>query len=60
MVNIFDELEWRGDVNQVSDEEGLSKLIEDNSEWINWWDDPNGDSLQIRHLSDFMQIKRFQ
>ena len=28
-MNIIDELEWRGAVNQQTDEEGLRKLVEE-------------------------------
>ena len=60
MVNILDELEWRGAVNQVSDEEGLRKLLEDKSVGIYCGVDPTGDSLHIGHLIPFMMLKRFQ
>ena len=60
MTNILDELEWRGAVNQVSDEEGLRKLLDDKSVGIYCGVDPTGDSLHIGHLIPFMMLKRFQ
>ncbi len=32
-MNIIDELEWRGAVNQQTDEEGLRKLVEEKKDF---------------------------
>lgn len=60
MENILDELRWRGAVNQVTDEEGLTKLVNEKSVGLYCGTDPTGDSLHIGHLIPFMMLKRFQ
>jgi tyrosyl-tRNA synthetase len=59
-VNIIDELEWRGAINQQTDEEGLRKLVENESIALYCGIDPTGDSMHIGHLIPFMILKRFQ
>lgn len=59
-MSIIDELEWRGAINQVTDEEGLRKLTENKSISLYCGVDPSGDSLHIGHLIPFMVLKRFQ
>ena len=59
-MNIVDELEWRGAVNQVTDEEGLRKLTIEKQISLYCGTDPTGDSLHIGHLIPFMMLKRFQ
>ena len=59
-VNIIDELEWRGAINQQTDEEGLRKLTEEESIALYCGIDPTGDSMHIGHLIPFMILKRFQ
>lgn len=59
-MNILDELAWRGAINQVSDEEGLRKLLDKKSVGLYCGVDPTGDSLHIGHLIPFMMLKRFQ
>lgn len=60
-MNIIDELEWRGAINQHSDEEGLRKLI-DQGKKISLYcgTDPTGDSLHIGHLIPFIMLERFR
>lgn len=60
MENILEELKWRGAINQVTDEAGLSKLLADKSVGLYCGTDPTGDSLHIGHLIPFMMLKRFQ
>jgi tyrosyl-tRNA synthetase len=60
LENIIDELRWRGAINQVTDEEGLYKLVNDKSVGLYCGTDPTGDSLHIGHLIPFMMLKRFQ
>lgn len=57
-MNILDELAWRGAINQVSDEEGLRKLLDKKSVGLYCGVDPTGDSLHIGHLIPFMMLKR--
>lgn len=59
-MNIIDELEWRGAINQQTDEEGLRKLIEEKSIALYCGIDPTADSMHIGHLIPFMILKRFQ
>ncbi|ETA74272.1 tyrosine--tRNA ligase [Ligilactobacillus equi] len=59
-MNIIDELSWRGALNQMSDEEGLRKLLDSKSVGLYCGTDPTGDSLHIGHLIPFMMLKRFQ
>lgn len=59
-MNIIDELEWRGAINQQTDAEGLRKLTEDEQIGLYCGVDPTGDSLHIGHLIPFIVLKRFQ
>ena len=59
-MNIIDELEWRGAINQQTDEEGLRKLSAEKSIALYCGIDPTGDSMHIGHLIPFMILKRFQ
>ena len=59
-MNIIDELEWRGAINQQTDEEGLRKLTTEESIALYCGIDPTGDSMHIGHLIPFMILKRFQ
>lgn len=59
-MNIIEELEWRGAINQQTDEEGLQKLVDKKSIALYCGIDPTGDSMHIGHLIPFMILKRFQ
>ena len=59
-MNIIDELEWRGAVNQQTDAEGLYKLANETAISLYCGIDPTGDSMHIGHLIPFMILKRFQ
>lgn len=59
-MNIIDELEWRGAINQQTDEEGLRKLVDEESIALYCGIDPTSDSMHIGHLIPFMILKRFQ
>ena len=59
-MNIIDELEWRGAINQQTDAEGLRKLTEEEQIGLYCGVDPTGDSLHIGHLIPFIVLKRFQ
>lgn len=59
-MTIIDELEWRGAINQQTDEEGLRELTEKESIALYCGIDPTGDSMHIGHLIPFMILKRFQ
>ena len=59
-MNILDELEWRGAINQQTNEEGLRKLTEEEKIALYCGIDPTGDSMHVGHLIPFMILKRFQ
>ncbi|MDK8502009.1 tyrosine--tRNA ligase [Aerococcus sp. UMB1112A] len=59
-MNIIDELEWRGAINQQTDEEGLKDYVENHKISLYCGVDPTGDSLHIGHLIPFIMLKRFQ
>lgn len=60
IMNIIDELEWRGAINQQTDEEGLRNYVENHKISLYCGVDPTGDSLHIGHLIPFIMLKRFQ
>lgn len=59
-MNIIDELEWRGAINQQTDEVGLRKLVSEKEIGVYCGIDPTGDSMHIGHLIPFMVLRRFQ
>lgn len=59
-MNIIEELEWRGAINQTTDIDDLRKLTDDKKIGLYCGVDPTGDSLHIGHLIPFMMLKRFQ
>lgn len=59
-MNIIDELDWRGAINQQTDADGLKKLTEEKAVGLYAGIDPTGDSMHIGHLIPFMILKRFQ
>lgn len=59
-MNIIDELQWRGAINQQTDEDGLKELTEKQSIALYCGVDPTGDSMHIGHLIPFIILKRFQ
>lgn len=59
-MNIIDELEWRGAINQQTDEEGLRALTKEKKIGVYCGIDATGASMHIGHLIPFMILKRFQ
>ncbi|MBG9986498.1 tyrosine--tRNA ligase [Facklamia sp. DSM 111018] len=59
-MEIVEDLEWRGAINQQTDSEGLKKLLESKAVTLYCGVDPTGDSMHIGHLIPFMVLKRFQ
>lgn len=59
-MNIIKELEWRGAINQQTNEEGLENLVEKKKIALYCGIDPTGDSMHVGHLIPFMILKRFQ
>ncbi|MEE6449496.1 tyrosine--tRNA ligase [Gottfriedia acidiceleris] len=60
MENILQDLEFRGLINQMTDEEGLQKILSEESVSLYCGFDPTGDSLHIGHLLPVLMLKRFQ
>lgn len=59
-MDILEDLEWRGAINQCTDLEGLRKLLSEKKISLYCGTDPTGDSLHIGHLIPFIMLKRFQ
>ena len=59
-MHILDELKQRGLINQVTDEDGLKKHLEENQVSLYCGFDPTADSLHIGHLLPILMLKRFQ
>ena len=59
-MNILDDLEWRGLINQVTDREGLEKQLNNQATSLYCGFDPTADSLHIGHLVPIVILKRFQ
>lgn len=60
MFNIIDDLQWRGAINQQTDEKGLQELATQQKIKVYCGVDPTGDSMHIGHLIPFMVLRRFQ
>lgn len=60
MFNIIDDLQWRGAINQQTDEAGLHDLVSQQKIKVYCGVDPTGDSMHIGHLIPFMVLRRFQ
>lgn len=59
-MNILQDLENRGLVNQVTDRDGLEKHLENNQVTLYCGFDPTADSLHIGHLVPLTMLRRFQ
>lgn len=59
-MNIIEDLEWRGAINQQTDKDGLAALLNKKKIHLYCGVDPTGDSMHIGHLIPFMILKRFQ
>lgn len=59
-MNIIQDLEQRGLIQQTTDEEGLKKHLSDNVVTLYCGFDPTADSLHIGHLVPALMLKRFQ
>ncbi|WP_413627795.1 tyrosine--tRNA ligase [Fructilactobacillus vespulae] len=58
-MDILEDLQWRGAINQQTDAEGLAKEIADHKISLYCGTDPTGDSMHIGHLIPFMILERF-
>lgn len=59
-MKLLEDLHFRGLVNQVTDEEGLEKLLEGGQVKLYCGFDPTADSLHIGHLLPILTLRRFQ
>lgn len=59
-MDILEDLQWRGLINQETDHEGLKEALERGKLTLYCGTDPTGPSLHIGHLIPFIVLKRFQ
>jgi len=59
-MKLYDELVWRGLIKDVSNEEEIRRLLDEESVTFYWGTDPSGDSLHIGHLSSLLLAKRLK
>jgi len=60
MNQLIEDLKFRGLINQMTDEEGLEKVLSDEKIKLYCGFDPTADSLHIGHLLPILMLKRFQ
>lgn len=60
VMNLLEDLQWRGIIYQQTDEEGIKDIL--NKEKISLYCgiDPTADSMHIGHLLPFLTLRRFQ
>lgn len=59
-VNVYEELRWRGLINQSTDEVALPRLLMERPRTVYAGFDPTADSLHVGHLMALMILRRFQ
>lgn len=59
-MDILQELQWRGLINQQTDPEGLKEALKKEKLSLYCGTDPTGPSLHVGHLIAFIVLKRFQ
>ncbi|WP_226670165.1 tyrosine--tRNA ligase [Metabacillus litoralis] len=60
MSDLLNDLKFRGLVNQITDEEGLAKALEEGELKLYSGFDPTADSLHIGHMLPVLTLRRFQ
>lgn len=60
MMNLLEDLQWRGIVYQQTDEEGVKHTLENEKISLYCGVDPTADSMHIGHLLPFLTLRRFQ
>ncbi|WP_114570275.1 tyrosine--tRNA ligase [Exiguobacterium flavidum] len=58
-MNLLQDLEFRGLINQMTDEKGIEELLQTRTTLYTGFD-PTADSLHIGHLLPILVLKRFQ
>ncbi|MBU9721104.1 MULTISPECIES: tyrosine--tRNA ligase [Bacillaceae] len=59
-MSLLEDLKFRGLVNQMTDEEGLTEILNKEAVTLYCGFDPTGDSLHIGHLLTILTLRRFQ
>lgn len=59
-MDLLQELEWRGLINQATDMEGLRQLLNEGKVTLYCGFDPTADSLHIGSLLPILTLRRFQ
>lgn len=59
-MHLLDDLQYRGLIQQITDEEGLRKLLSEEKITLYVGFDPTADSLHIGHLLPILMLRRFQ
>ncbi len=59
-MDLLKDLEFRGLIHQVTDREGLEKLLNEEKIKLYCGFDPTADSLHIGHLLPILMLRRFQ
>lgn len=59
-MKIFEDLEWRGLLKDISNEKEIRRLLNEESITFYWGTDPSGDSLHIGHLCSVFLAKRLK
>jgi tyrosyl-tRNA synthetase len=59
-MELLKDLQFRGLINQITDEEGLTKLLSEEKVKVYCGFDPTADSLHIGHLLPILMLRRFQ
>ncbi|MCG8396626.1 tyrosine--tRNA ligase [Bacillus atrophaeus] len=60
MANLLEDLSFRGLIQQITDEEGLNKQLNEDKIRLYSGFDPTADSLHIGHLLPILTLRRFQ
>ena len=58
--DLISELRWRGLIHQITDEEGLQKLLSSGTQSVYIGFDPTASSLHVGSLMQLMMLRRFQ
>ena len=59
-MDLMQDLQYRGLINQCTDEEGLKKLLSEEKIKLYCGFDPTADSLHVGHLLPILTLRRFQ
>jgi tyrosyl-tRNA synthetase len=60
IMNLLEDLQWRGIIYQQTDEEGIKETLEKEKISLYCGVDPTADSMHIGHLLPYLTLRRFQ